>query len=270
MNDSSNLTGAPFGDDTDEALSALVDGELDAFARERGLTEDAARARLEAWPEAEARLAELDRARASMQVPVPELDDVTRRRLVRGASNAAPKPYAPAPRSRSWLAIAAVAAAGLLVVIGIGVAISSMGGGGESKSSQSAATGAAVRSPLRGDVGDLGDVTSVAALRALLDRREAAAGASKRSAGNASDAAPEPERSVAGAAGTAPPGADTRTVDPRRCAFELAGSRDVTFSGTGTSRGAPVAILGVGEGGRTIVFVVSSTDCTKVLASISR
>jgi hypothetical protein len=59
-------------------------------------------------------------------------------------------------------------------------------------------------------------------------------------------------------------------VDPQTCAHQLAGSRPVTFSGTGTYRGAAVTIVGIGKGGRSIVFVVSSTDCMKVLASISR
>ncbi len=44
----------------------------------------------------------------------------------------------------------------------------------------------------------------------------------------------------------------------------------MAFTGTGTYRGTPVTIVGITEGGRTIVFVVPSTDCTNVLASISR
>ena len=43
----------------------------------------------------------------------------------------------------------------------------------------------------------------------------------------------------------------------------------MTFTGTGEYQGQPVTIVGISEGGRTIVFVVAATDCTKVLASIS-
>ncbi len=51
---------------------------------------------------------------------------------------------------------------------------------------------------------------------------------------------------------------------------QLAGHRTVAFTGTGTYQGAPVTIVGITTGGRTIVFVVSDTDCTDVVASISR
>ena len=160
----------PFGSDADEALNALLDGELAAFAEERGLTEEAARAQLEAWPDYAARLSGLEQIRGAVQAPIPPLDDVTRRRLVRGAVDAGPERAATPRRSRSWAAITAVAAAGLLVVAGIGVAISSTGGNDDSRSAKSAAA------PLQGDVGNLGDVTSAAALRALLDRRPTPAG----------------------------------------------------------------------------------------------
>jgi hypothetical protein len=261
MNQPPSLPDPPFGDDTDEAFSALADGELAAFADERGLSEAAARARLETWPGAAAKLEELGRVRASVQTPIAPLDDVTRHRLVREATHAALPPDASAPRSRRWRATIAIAAAGLVVVAGIGVAISSMGGGGDTSSSESSAS-RSTAAPLRGDVGDLGDVTSEASLRALLDRRAAAQAEPKRPATSAPDsayrtAAPTP----------APAGA---LVQPEVCAHELAGSRDVTFSGTGTYRGAPVTIVGIDEGRRTIVFVVSSTRCTDVLASISR
>ena len=273
MNDSPNLPGPPFGDDTDEALSALVDGELAPFAAERGLTEAATRARLEAWPETEARLAELSRIRAAVQAPVSSLDDVTRRRLLRGASDVVAASPSTARRSRSWVAITAVAAAALLAVAGIGAAISSIGGGDGTSSSKSAASSPVTGAPLAGDVGNLGDVTSATALRALLDRRQAAGAGAK----SAPTVAPGPESAASATAGDTAgntagntPGTTANSVDPAACALKLAGSRRVAFSGTGTYRGTPVAIVGIAEGGRTIVFVVSSTDCTKVLASISR
>jgi hypothetical protein len=271
MNDSPNFPPPPFGDDTDEALSALLDGELGAFAEARELTEDAARARLEAWPGAEARLAELDRVRASVRAPVPALDDVTRRRLVRNASEAVPVHSTPGRAPRPWAKIVAIAAAGLIVVGGIGVAVSSIDGGSNGSSSQESAGSSAGVPRLSGDVGDLGDVTSAAAQRALLDGRDAATGkgADSSDSSNAASAAPETGASTAVPSPTAP-ALDVGAVDPAACALELAGTRDVVFSGTGTYQGAAVTIIGVAKGGRTIVFVVSATDCSNVLASVSR
>ena len=50
MNPPPSSPDLPFAADTDEALTALIDGELGAFASERGMTEDEARARLVARP----------------------------------------------------------------------------------------------------------------------------------------------------------------------------------------------------------------------------
>ena len=102
----------PFGDDTDEALSALLDGELGAFADDHGLTEAEARDRLEQWSEYPARLAALEHGRAAVGEPVAALDDLTRRRLVRTALPAADGIGATSNRSGwSWLRISAAAAA---------------------------------------------------------------------------------------------------------------------------------------------------------------
>jgi len=262
MNEPPMPSHLPFGDDTDEALSALLDGELGAFASERDLTEAEARARLDGWPGSEARLAELEGARAVVRTPVPALDDLTRRRLVHNAtSTRATSATTRAGSSRSWAAIVAIAAAGLLVLAGIGVAVSSLsGGGGDNNASSRAGDAARTASPLRGDVGDLGDITSPAALRALLDRRASTGSESADSTTTA------PPSAASGPADTTPGPA----VNPQACAQTLAGTGTLTFTGTGTYRGAPVTIFGIKESGRTIVFVVSSTDCTKVLTSISR
>jgi hypothetical protein len=153
----------------------------------------------------------------------------------------------------------------LLVVAGLGVAVSSIssdGGGNDASSGANSATSADAAAPLRGDVGDLGDITSPAALRALLDRRASA----ERGSDAASTTTTPPPSAAAGDADSS----KRSVVDPTTCAQTLAGTADVTFTGTGIYRGAPVTIFGVTTGGRTIVFVVSSTDCTKVLTSISR
>jgi hypothetical protein len=261
----------PFGDDTDEALSAFLDGELAAFAEDHGLTQATARAQLDAWPELEQRLELLERNRAAMQAPVAPLDDLTRRRLVRNALNELPAEAGSSKPSRPWAAITAVAAAALIAVAGIGVAISSTGGGNGSSDRASSGERADSAGPLRGDVGDLGDVTSPEALRTLLDRR-AAAEAAGGGAENTSPGAPA-------ASTTAPSDASDKAPSVPQtfsaaavaaCADQVAGDRPVTFTGTGQYKGQPVTIVGITEGGRTIVFVVASTDCTDVVASISR
>jgi hypothetical protein len=248
--------------DADEALNALVDGELGAFAAEQSLDEAIVRDRLVAMPDFAARRAALEQTRAAVRAPVPPLDDVTRRRLVGNATSAAPKPVPSAPRSRRWVALTAIAAAGLLVVAGVGVAVSSLSNDSSSSSSKSASSSGTA--PLHGDVGDLGDVTSAAALRSLLDRRAAGdttttqpprAQSQFARGGAASDAVSAPAPSAASTAA---------------CAQQLAGHRTVAFTGVGTYQGAPVTIVGITTGGRTIVFVVSDADCTDVVASISR
>jgi hypothetical protein len=264
MNEPPTFPDLPFGDDTDEAISALIDGELGAFATERGMTEASARARLEAWPRYASRRAAIEQVRAAVGADAEPLDDVTRRRLVRTATNAVPTSEAPATRqSRSWVWITAAAAAVLLVIVGIGFAISATGDSGKSTDSSASGSAATSADPLRGDVGELGDVSSPQALRSLLDRRAAAADDSAKQSESVAPPAPEQGGTSAAAdGGTA--------IDAATCARRLAGSREVRFTGTGTYRGTPVTIVGITDRGRTIVFVVPDTDCTNVLASISR
>jgi hypothetical protein len=271
MNPNPTNPDPPFGSETDEAISAALDGELGAFAAEHGITEEAVRDRLESWPGFAARRAALDHVRGAVHAPTPPLDDVSRRRLVRTASNEQPGSSAATPRpTRSWARLVAVAAAGLIVVAGIAFAVSAIDGDDASMTSgDSAGTSAA---PLHGDVGDLGDVTRPEALRALLDRREAAALDEADAAERSGDGAEAPPSATSGASSSLDGGGSdsARTVTPEACAAQLAGERKVAFTGTGTYQGTPVTIIGITERGRTIVFVVPSTDCTNVLASISR
>jgi hypothetical protein len=154
------------------------------------------------------------------------------------------------------------------------------GGGGDSNSAKSAAGGTA----LRGNIGNLGNVTDPSVLRALLDQRGAAkvapqSGSSDTSSTgsleyNGSDqlakpAAPGAADSTTGGAASAA-GTPPSTLSPAACAQQVAGSRPVIFTGTGTYAGLPATIAGISSSGRVIVFVVSSTDCSKILASVSR
>ena len=267
------LPPSPFGAATDEALNALLDGELGAFADEHGLAEADVRAQLEAWPGYTTALAALTNVRAAVghAGAAPELDDITRRRLVRTAVNAVPgQAQPPAKTRRPWATIVAAAAAALIVVVGIGFAISSSGDS-RSDSAKRAAGGSAstAGAPLKGAVGDLGDVSTPEALRALL-----APGTSTTTAAapgeHATDSTGSPQADAAAPFGQSKSANGESALTPQECARQLAGDRPVTFFGTGTYQGAPVTIVGLPNGGRTVVFVVSSSDCAKVLASISR
>lgn len=259
----------PFGDDTDEALSALRDGELGAFAADHGLTEAEARDRLEHWPEYPARLAALERGRGEVAAPVPPLDDLTRRRLVRNALPAADGIAATSNRSGwSWLRISAAAAAALIVLAGLGAMLTSLGTGSDNSAKSSGAGSAAAEVP-RGDLGNIGDVTDPAAIRALVrpgaqkkptPTNGAAAAPRELSGGTANDST---------SSGTFSERADAQ-VDPKACAAQFARARPVRFFASGTYRGQPVTVVGIESGARTIAFVVPSNDCTNVLTAISR
>jgi hypothetical protein len=245
----------PFGADTDEAVSAFLDGELADFAIERALSEHQARRRLEAWPGFAARVEELGGHRDALRA-VPELDELTRRRLVRDGLDESVLP-APrhAPPRRPWAIAGAVAAAAALVV-GIGVAVRSgdTGSGGGDVAGRAAESGALA--PPRGDLGFVGDVTDPARLRDLLDEPTAA-----ETGGRSSDAAATPSPTL-----DPTPGSE----EVAACARELAGTRPIAFTATGTFRGAPAVLVGVRRDARTIVFVVPPADCRDILSSASR
>jgi hypothetical protein len=273
----------PFGDATDEALSALLDGELGAFAADHGTTEAEARAALDAWPGTAARLGALSRARDAAATPVPPLDEVTRRRLVGAALPAAPAPAHGTGRPRgTWLGVAAAAVV-LLLVVALGWTALSDGGDDASERSQTAAGAPPVP---RGELGDLGDVTDPATLRALLgdddrSRPPSAAGSGGESGGESTveDRAAPPSASADGSDATELPqgfsrdeldAANRALSDPGACAAQLAGERAIRFTGTGTYEGRAVVVAGLDQGGRTIAFVVPLDDCASVLTSVSR
>ena len=285
--ESSNPDTEPFGRDTDEAVSALLDNELAAFAADHGISESEARDRLTAWPDLESRTAELGAARAALQdtarqdpaaAASEELSELDRKRLVRNALAASSAPIPDAAdsprRGRAWQRIVAAAAA-VVVVIGIGVAISRVdnSGGSDSASKSSTAGGSTAPTPRQGNLGNVGDVTSPADLRALLDPSHESAKAdanrdATRTQAGGSSADLSPEAGLANGGSAAVPAPPTATADA--CAAQLAGTRPVVLTATGTYRGAPAVIVGINDKGRTIVFVVPPGDCTNVLTSISR
>lgn len=113
----------PYGADTDDAVSALIDGELAGFAADTGRDLNEVRETLEQWRGLEARKTKLERARQAMSAPV-SLDDAMRAQLVADALAAVPAVATITPitkRRRRTPIILSAAAALLLVVVGVGV-----------------------------------------------------------------------------------------------------------------------------------------------------
>ncbi len=252
-------TPSPFADDTDEALSALLDGDLAAFAAERGLAEAEARARLEAWPEFDERRDALAHSRAALAVPPAPLDELTRHALVRDAVAAMPQqPARSERRAAPWVWLGAAAAA-VLLLAGIGALVSSrQSGNTNAKSSAGGALQRAAGAP-RGDLGALGDVSDPAVLRALLDRETAAS-----TLNPTEDRAP----SSPGGAPQSAPRANTKAVAD--CSARPFGDHPVLFHASATFHGEPAIVIGIEDRGRTVALVVRADDCATVLTSQSR
>jgi hypothetical protein len=254
MADPTDPTLPPFGDDTDEAVSALVDGELAAFARDHDLLEAEVHSRLERWPglaDARRALGALRDAPPSVDADRP-LDTVTRRRLVRGAMDATASAPAPSRSSRNrallWTGSAAAAAAaivGLVAIVGQGSARHDAAKTSSAASEKDAAGGGSASSARY--AGDLGDVTDPASLRVALVKAAAPAAPAagdfaSRSQDQNGSPAPSPELTT--------------------CAAKTAAGRPVQFVATATYRGQRAAVVAVADGGRTAAYVTSLPECT--------
>jgi hypothetical protein len=129
-------------DELDELLSADLDGELAAAARERGSDVDAVRARIAATPEAAERRVALSAAR-DLLADAPELTEIDAARLranaVRAAEATGPVRDAAQRerRSRVLLAVSGIAAC-ILVVAGIAFATSRSSSSSSSNQADSA------------------------------------------------------------------------------------------------------------------------------------
>ena len=130
--------------DTDDAISAELDGEFDAYAIELGVDPGSLRAQMTARPEYSGHAAALAAAQGAMATPVIPLDDVSRARLLSAATQGGTSSDSLTPsrsRGQAWNARLAVAAAILVVVLGGGVLL--ITGGGDDGSAKSASTSAA-------------------------------------------------------------------------------------------------------------------------------
>ncbi|MCU1457095.1 MAG: hypothetical protein JWL73_1187 [Actinomycetia bacterium] len=288
------MTGRPVSERvqiTDEAISAHVDGELAAFAADLGLDVADVTRRLEDWPGFETRRAELEASRAAIgALPAPELDELTRQRMLTAATRAGSMPPARAtgrarPRSRvatRWTAISAAAA--ILVVGGAFVVLRGDHGDHPRRAVDAAA---AAPAPL-GYVGDLGDVTDPNALRAELARRlvpgDKSAGKTATPATTTTTpaASEQSNRAAASAPGLATGSTTTGNADDSsrfgtsvapesaasRCAASIvsadAPGRTVLLTATGVYRGQPAAIVTIRRGGRTVTFIADLSTCAVI------
>jgi hypothetical protein len=255
----------PFGDATDEAVSALLDDELDDFAAAHGTTVDAARRELTAWPGFDARQRELQRARRAFASEPVELDPLARRRLVSTAVDAVPAP--PHARRRSPWRLVAVAAAVVVVLGAAGFGLSRLGGGGSASSNASKAATRNGATASAAYVGAVGEVANTDVLRAVISQQQA--GLPVHAPGEFSTPAagtPDARRSPAASGTTTAAEAQAARGDASRCAKAVAGRDPVTFLATATYQGRPAVVVGVHRGTRTVAFVLERTSCAVITA----
>jgi hypothetical protein len=198
------------GPELDELLSADIDGELDAAARDLGITMDEARARMRAHPDAAGRRRALVAARDEL-AQAPEIDELVAQRLRAKAIRAAETEHrdrADERRQRRRVLVGlSAAAAAIVAVAGIAVGLNAHHG---SESASSKATGAPVieagpgssttAAPKRATAGVLA-LGSFADVHTLGEAAVVQAATAPLSAPAASNVPAAP-----GAASTAPPG----------------------------------------------------------------
>lgn len=258
----------PFGDETDEAVCAFVDGELDDFAVAHGITPDDVSRRLGNWSGFDDRRRELTGARAALATQPPPLAAPTRRQLVREAlATGGPVSLIERRRRRTRLLRPIAAVAACVVILGaIGYGLSRLGGGSSGSSSKSASTAVGPKVDKSAFVGDVGDVSAPAALRMVLTTRLAGLPAH---APEASGAATQPS------SGAATP---SRLADGRDAVLRCASAVDAGVTGpsadtvvllaTARFQGRDAFVIGVRRGARSIVFVADRASCA-VLTSQS-
>lgn len=265
--------------DFEVAMSAELDGELDAYASELGVDVDELRARMTAQPGAADHLAALTGARNALGAPVPPLDNAARARLLSATRSATPSTtdIAARRRPRSSHAFQLVAAAAMVVlVVGGGAALlARTGTDNRAKSaSKNSATGAA-RSGNLGDLGALdqrkldrllrGPRSQAAPPEAGRDRTTAPAAAGDSSRQSSSQTSGQPVEGFDS-------GGTVRATPEQvaACVAQYAPNGTARFTGTGAYKGQAAVVVAVGARDRTIVFVLAAADCNNVLLSVSR
>ncbi|MBK5288804.1 MAG: hypothetical protein JJE46_10080 [Acidimicrobiia bacterium] len=269
--------------ETDAALNAELDGELDAFARDLGTDTASVRAGLAARPGIDERRHELLAVRAALGTPVPPLDDLSRARLLAGAvaqTDAEIDTLTPAPvtrfgRDRGWVVRAAAAAVVVLALAGGGVLIARTNSSSPAAKSTGGG-GSAARTAARGDLGDLGELSRDQIDRLIGGPKSGVDVPSPLERSVAQDAANDSAKSADAHSSAAAPGPSTSyasSVAPdqlRACRAEYERLGGIQFEATGTYQAQPAVVLGIKRAERLIVFVVAAENCQRVLLSVSR
>ncbi len=221
----------PTGGDADLALSADLDGQLDALAADEGLDPAELRAHLNGSPELRRRRDELAAARRAVARPDPRdtLDPMTRRRLVHAALTRTGASRRPRPRA------VVAAAAALVAVIAIGtVALMLSGRTSPDRVADRAADPARV---VAAEVPHLGAVADLDHFIAALPSARAGA-------------RPGGPEAAAAAAAPAPPGRSA-------CLRPLGG----TPLATGSDPAGTTLYVAATDSGRTLIYVVRLATC---------
>jgi hypothetical protein len=246
---------APETQSLDERLSARIDGVVDGDA-DAGATGAGDPARLRA----------LEAARDLLAVPPPPLDDLTRRRLVRTALDAAP-----ASRHRDLRRLSRVSAAAAVVVLVV-LAGWALKGPNHSSSKAALAPRRATNAPTGAPL-DLHDVSDPAVLR---QRVEAALGSSAPSADQLATAttAAHSSTTVAQQRTQPPPTAQAPTTPAGEIArqsgclstVDAPAGTDPGVLGIATYRGQSALVIVARGRSQITILVVASADC-RVLTS---
>lgn len=264
--------------DFEVAMSAELDGELNAYASELGVDVDELRARLLGQPGATEQIARFTAARNALAEPAAPLDDLARARLLSGARRAASSTADIADRrllgNPRTLRLVAAAAAVVLVVAGGAAFLARTGTDNGSKSASKGAATDGVRSGNLGDLGALDQRKLDGLLRGAKTPAAPETGTKRAPSPTDAQAGPAPADSSAQKAPVEgfDPGASVRATPEQVsvCVDQYAPNGTARFSGTGAYQGQPAVVVAVGAGERTIVFVLAAGDCNNVLLSVSR
>jgi hypothetical protein len=246
-------------DQLDEVLTAELDGELDAVARDFGLDAEELSARLRATPGVAERRAALTAARERL-AQVPELDELAAARLRNAALLEAAHERAyrtnGTRRRGGWLLAAGGIAAAVVAIAGLAVAI-----GGHTTSDSKASSSPAPRAGRANSPATTAPKSTVASLGAFTDERALAqsavargqAATSNQSGGLAQkdEIAPAANNTTTDAS-AAPPNSDksgfaTATGPSTTAAPKAVGSAAPSLSAPTALCRAPAAVVVSGE-----------------------
>jgi hypothetical protein len=259
-------------DVVDELLSAELDGELDAAARDHGMSVDEAQAALAATPGTDARRAALARAQTASAGDAVTLDAVTRERLVRAVR---PRDLVPATPRRDvpWARVIAIAASVAIVAGLVGITARGLGKSSSTANKSSGTTAAAA--PEFGTAAptvSLGALDSDADLERMVRRFAPGSqqDASRADNGNTSGAVVAPSTTATAPTASPPrPSAGGRGAAGSQCLAHLppAAAQGAHIVGYATHDGRVVAVAIAGGAGGPYAWAFDPASCAIVLAA---